>query len=99
MNELKNKLKESDNVELQDMAFLLNDATKDIYKTISCLSTKSIEDLFDISPDLVSLSVVFGKLNKLSRAEEISKIYDDLLLAATTESKYIPIPEWASEYE
>ena len=99
MDQLKKKLKESDNVELQEMAYNINDAATRIYEEVSMLSTNSIKDLFEVSPDLISLAIAVGNMTERGRAKEISKIYDDLLLAATTESKYIPIPEWALEYE
>ena len=61
------------------------------------LSTESIKDLFEVSPDIISLAIAMGKMTERGRAKEISKIYDDLLLAATTTEK--SIPEWAFEYE
>ena len=97
MDQLKNKLKESDNVELKEIAWNINDAANRIYEEVSMLDKKSIEDLFEIFPDLISLAIAMGKMTERGRAAEISKIYDDLLLAKTTETK--SIPEWAIEYE
>jgi len=97
MDQLKNKLKESDNVELQEIAWNVNDAATRIYEEVSMLSTESIKDLFEVSPDIISLAIAMGKMTERGRAKEISKIYDDLLLAATTTEK--SIPEWAFEYE
>ena len=97
MDQLKKKLKESDNAELQQIAWNVNDAANRIYEEVSMLDKKSIEDLFEIFPDLISLAIAMGKMTERARAKEISKVYDDLLLAETTTEK--SIPEWAFEYE
>ena len=97
LNKLQEKIETTANEnpaakDLANHAYRLQARAKEIFEIIALLDQPSIHFLNEACPELVSLAITTGRLEGIGRAKEIKEV-------VTAFGKYVPIPEWASEYE